>query len=349
MKKNFLSILQYVIFLGGGIFLVWWQLRSMTELDKKEFYNAFRKADYVLLIPIVIMSILSHLSRSVRWKLLMEPLGYKPALKNVFAATMVGYLANSAIPRLGEILKCSILARYEKLKIDKLVGTILVERTFDLICFMIFIGITVLIQIELIGGYVKKEMSNIASGSGMPLWEKLTLIVLVLVSIIFLIRFLFKKFPGNVVITKINGFIGGIGTGFATIKNLKHRKLFIAHTIFIWAMYLLQIYVGFFTLAETSGLSLKAACSVLTLATLAMIATPGGIGSFPIFVMRVLLIYGITKSTGQAFGWLMWGASTGIIVSCGVLALLLLPYLNKRKKNEPDTSDIQESRYPKGT
>ena len=110
----------------------------MTLAERAEFYTTFSNTNYWLLIPVAIMSILSHLSRSMRWKLMMEPLGYNPALKNVFAATMVGYLANSAIPRLGEVLKCSLLARYEKLKVDKLFGTILVERTFDFICYLLF-------------------------------------------------------------------------------------------------------------------------------------------------------------------------------------------------------------------
>ena len=105
-------------------------------VERTEFYAAFRHTNYWLMIPVLIMSLLSHLSRSMRWKLLMEPLDYNPALRNVFAVTMVGYLANAAIPRLGEVLKCSFLARYEKLKIDKLFGTILVERTFDLICYV---------------------------------------------------------------------------------------------------------------------------------------------------------------------------------------------------------------------
>src|SRR4051812_37244655 len=129
MHKRLFSILQYVFFLGGGIFLVWWQLKSMTTAEKTEFYNAFTRANYWLLIPVITMSLLSHLSRSMRWKLLMEPLDYNPKLKNVFAVLMVGYLVNAAIPRLGEIIKCTVLARYEKLKVDKLVGTIIVERT----------------------------------------------------------------------------------------------------------------------------------------------------------------------------------------------------------------------------
>ena len=144
MRKRFLTIMQYSLFLGGGIFLVWWQLRSMTPEQKSDFIDAFRHANYWLIVPIAIMILLSHLSRSMRWKLLMEPLGYDPKLKNVFAVTMIGYFANAAIPRLGEVLKCAFLARYEHLKVDKLVGTIIIERAFDIVCYILFIGLTIL-------------------------------------------------------------------------------------------------------------------------------------------------------------------------------------------------------------
>ncbi|MEO7444930.1 MAG: lysylphosphatidylglycerol synthase transmembrane domain-containing protein, partial [Ferruginibacter sp.] len=155
MLKKIFSFLQYFIFLAAGLLLVWWQLKSMSPLEKEEFYRSFSSADYWIILPVIVMSLLSHISRSMRWKLLLEPLGYHPALKNVFAVTMVGYLANSAVPRLGEILKCSLLARYEKLKVDKLVGSILVERTFDFVCYLIFIAITIIIQVDVVGDYVK--------------------------------------------------------------------------------------------------------------------------------------------------------------------------------------------------
>ena len=342
MRKRIFSILQYLIFLGGGLFLVWWQLRAMTEAEKTEFYNAFTHANYWLVIPVVIMSVLSHISRSMRWKLLMEPLGYNPALKNVFAVTMVGYLANAAVPRLGEILKCTFLARYEHLKVDKLVGTILVERTFDFVCYLIFIGITILIQINLIGAYAKKEFDTLIQSSGIPVWAKLLMVILVILFIVYGIKYLLKKYPHNNIIIKINNFFRGIGAGFTSLRNLKHRRLFVLHTFFIWAMYLLQIYLGFSAMDGTAHLSLKAACSVLSLATLAMIATPGGIGSFPFFVMETLTIYAISQPMGKAFGWLMWGVSTGLVIVLGLLALLLLPYINKNK-NEINTGNTNEN------
>lgn len=333
MYKKLFSILQYIIFLGAGIFLVWWQLKDMTELEREEFANAFNHANYWLIIPIVFMSLLSHFLRSIRWKYLMEPLGYKPALKNVFSVVMIGYLANSAIPRLGEILKCTFLARYEKLNVGKLVGTIIIERTFDFICFIIFIGITILIQIDIVGKYVQQKIIKIGDTAGTPIWVNLLFIFLAITAFVLLIKFFFKKYPGNKIVSRINIFLQGIAEGFKTIKALKKKKLFLLLTLFIWALYLLQVYIGFSAMQGTAHLSIKAACSVLTLASLAMIATPGGIGSFPLFVMETLTIYSIAAPLGKAFGWLIWGVSTGIVIIAGVACLLLIPYIN-RKRNE---------------
>ena len=346
MRKRIFSILQYVLFLGGGLFLVWWQLKEMTPAEVKKFYHAFESANYWLIIPIVFMSLLSHLSRSMRWKLLMEQLGYQPKLKNVFAVTIVGYLANAAVPRLGEILKCTFLSRYEKLKVDKLVGTILVERTFDVLCYLLFIGITILIQIDKVSGFVKKKLSTFSESASVPVWAKLLILAAGVILFVLLLKLLFRKFPQNKIVIKVRNFFAGIAEGFRTIHGLKKRKLFLAHTFFIWAMYLLQIYIGFQAIQATSHLGIKAACSVLALATLAMIITPGGIGSFPLFVMETLLIYDIDDADGQAFGWLMWGVSSGIVIVAGVISLSILPYIN-RKKNEINqqypSQDIQRT------
>jgi len=336
MRKRGLSILQYFIFLGSGFFLVWWQLKDMSNLEKQEFSSAFNHANYWLIIPIVIMSLLSHLSRSIRWKLLLEPLGYKPKLKNVFSVVMIGYLANSAIPRFGEILKCTFLARYEKLKVEKLVGTIIIERTFDIICFLILIAITILIQIDLVGNYVKEKIIIMGNAADIPIWINLVIIITIITLLIIIIKILLKKFPQNKIINKINQVFIGIIEGFKTIKILKNKQLFLLHTFFIWSLYLLQVYIGFQAMEGISQLGIKAAFSVLSLTSLAMIVTPGGIGSFPLFVMKTLLIYSIANPLGKAFGWMMWGVSTGIIIIAGVVCLLIIPYLN-RKKNEIST------------
>lgn len=328
MNRKFRAVLQYLIFLGGGLFLVWWQLKEMTSEERTHFYQSLQQANYWVVLPIIIIALLSHLSRSMRWKLMMEPMGYDPALKNVFAATMIGYLANAAIPRLGEILKCSVLARYEKLRVDRLVGTIIIERLFDFACFLFFIAVTILIQLELAGDFVLKLLrSGTESNPAQAMIKPLILLSFLIVAF-FISRKVFLKYPDNPLVKRVKQFIQGIIEGFRTIKGLRRQRAFLAHTLLIWFLYILQIYIGFYAMPETSVLGVGAGFSVLTLATMAMIITPGGIGSFPVFVMQTLLIYGISSPVGTAFGWLMWGVNSLILIIAGLISLLALPLMN---------------------
>ena len=137
MRKRLFSILQYIIFLGAGLFLVWWSIHKLSDHDYLEFIGSLKTANYYLLIPVFIIITASHFSRAVRWKILMRSMGYTPKLSNTFCAVMIGYLANFAFPRLGEVLKCTILGKYEKVPPDKLVGTILIERAVDLLTFFL--------------------------------------------------------------------------------------------------------------------------------------------------------------------------------------------------------------------
>lgn len=327
MRKKLFASLQYVIFLGLGIFLIWWQLRGMTSQGKEEFINSLKHANYWLMPVIVVIALLSHLSRCYRWKILLEPMGFNPKISNMFCATMVGYLANSAVPRLGEVLKCTILSRYEKLPVDKLFGTIVIERVFDLISFLVFIGFTLLLQWSAVSTYFQ---NNAGSVSGFN-WTKLFVILGIGAVVIGLVVVLFKQYKENKLVKKIVHFAAGIKEGLLTIRTLKRQKLFLLHTVFIWTLYLLQVYLGFSAMAQTAHLGIGPACAVLVLASLAMIVTPGGIGAFPFAIGKVLLLYNIAAPQGQSFGWLMWGVSTGIVVVTGFICLIILPYINKKK------------------
>ena len=333
MGKKIATILQYIFFLGGGILLIWWQFHNMTPDQVTKFKLALSNANYSMLIPVIFMSLASHVSRSVRWKILIAPMGYKPSLLNTFGVIMVGYLANSFVPRLGEILKCTLLGKYENIPPQKLIGTIVVERIFDFLCYLIFILITILIQFKLVGNFVKNEMAKIYNDTnGISFWTNIFIVLASIVTLVILIRLLIKKFNKSKLILRLKYFISGLKEGIASINNLQNRGWFLFHTVFIWSMYLLQIYIGFSAIQEVSHLGLNAACSVLTLATLAMIITPGGIGTFPTAVFLVLNLYNIDQSTGEAFGWIMWGATTFIILFFGSFSLAVLFFINRNKQ-----------------
>ena len=167
----------------------------MTLQQKTQFYESLKNTNYWLIVPVAIMAILSHISRAVRWKILIEPMGYKPSTSNTFYTVMVGYLANTFLPRVGEILKCSLLSRYEKIPMNKLIGTILIERVFDFVCYLVLIIITILIQINYVSDFVKDKFGQIAGNNkGLPIWVKLLIAALVILILIVILRWLFKRF-----------------------------------------------------------------------------------------------------------------------------------------------------------
>ena len=336
MKKKLVSGFKYIFFLGIGIFLTWWQLSKMTSVQKIQFKESLLHAHYIYLVPVFIITILGHISRGVRWKILIEPMGYEPKTANTFYTTMCGYFANTFLPRAGEILRCTLLARYEKIPVTKLFGTILVERIFDLLCYGLLIIITFLIQIETVSEFIKTKFNQLVSyRRSVSIWLIILITLFFAAIIFFLVKWTFKKYQHHQLVIKLKGLHIGLKEGFSTILHLKKRWKFFGHTIFIWACYLFEVYIGFSALTATSSLGIGAAFSVLSLATLAMIVSPGGLGAFPIAVQQVLLIYNVDNIS---FGWLMWGVTTGIVIVVGIICFGLLIYQNKNKHEKEQHS-----------
>ena len=339
MQKRLISLLKFGVFFGLGIFLVWWSVHKLSDKDYAEFINALKTANYYLLIPVFFILIASHLSRAIRWKILMNAMGYNPRLSNTFSAVMVGYLANFAFPRLGEVLKCTILGKYEKVPPDKLVGTILVERAVDLISFLIIIIISLLTQAKVVGAFAKEKLDTYFFSQNKEIAIiKLIGVILIILAAIFILKFIFKKYLHIKLVQRIKNIFIGIKVGLLSVRNLQNKWLFILHSIFIWACYLGGTYIGFFAIKETSVLPLLAAFPVLVFGTVATMITPGGIGLYPVFLMEAMLLYKVPESFGTANGWLQWSAQFIITLIVGFDCLLVLPYINK-PKNEISTID----------
>jgi glycosyltransferase 2 family protein len=331
MKKAVLTILKYLFFLGLGIFLVWWSIHKMGDKNWEECKTALKSARYFLFIPVFFILIAAHISRAMRWKILMKPLGYNPGLVNTFFAVMVGYLANLALPRLGEVLKCTILGKYEKVPADKLVGTILVERAVDVVSLLIVFVIAIATQASIIGEYAETMIrTNFLSGNKESMIIKLVILALAVISLYFILKFIFKKYSDISFIKRINILFKGVGAGLGSVKNLQNKKAFILHSIFIWGCYAGGTYVGFFVIQETAGLPIAAAFPVLAFASIGMIITPGGIGTYQLFIREAMFLYGIERGYGYANGILQWFAQFLIILLVGFISLVALPYYNRK-------------------
>lgn len=333
LRKRIILLLQLLVFLGLGVFLVWWMAKGIDANGWKQIRASLAKARFELFLPVLALLIFSHYIRALRWKLLMQPLGYSPRTFNVFNAVMVGYMANLAFPRLGEVLKCTLLARYEKVGPDKLIGTIVAERAVDLVCLLTIFGITLLVQIDTVGGYAANLLRSAVTGAN----EQVSLLrilffTVAIMAIFFGSWWLFRRYRSMKVVQKIGAMLMGICSGLISIRYIKNRWIFIGQSVLIWVLYYASTRIGFYALNEMSQLGYKEALSVLSFGSIGMIVTQGGLGAYQYAVQETMVLYEIPRVLGFTFGWILWIAQTGVILLGGIFSLLVLPLTNQKSK-----------------
>lgn len=278
-----------------------------------------KNANFKWIILGVFCGFLSHLSRAYRWLFMAEPLGYKPKLANSFMAVYAAYLINYTIPRAGEIARATILSNYENIPFEKGFGTIVSERIADLIMMLLVIGITLIIQFDFIVEFFESKL-NFGY-----------LIVLAIIALLLLgAALLILKKSTSALAKKIKHFLLGLVEGALSIFKMKNKWLFIAHTVFIWVMYVGMFYITSFAIEDLNVIPVGALFIGFILASFSIAATNGGIGSFPEAVVLGFLLFNLPEDPSRAFGWIMWSSQTLLVVILGGLSLLLLPVYNKQ-------------------
>jgi uncharacterized protein (TIRG00374 family) len=335
LKKNLTNILKFLFFLGLGVLLVWLVLRSKSEKEIHDIYVSIQQANYFWISVSITVSGFSHYFRALRWKLLLKPLGHQPKTSNTFFSVMVGYLANFALPRLGEVTRCGLLAKYEKVPFTEGFGTVIAERALDMVCLIILFFTTLGIEFEKISGIANYFIFTPVSQKVHELMQKqlFMMVTAALLLIIGVAFFYFRKKIQSLVSGKVKGFIKGLWDGLKSVKNVNKPILFIVHTILIWLMYILQVYVCFFAFGEISHLSFMVAAVIVVFGSLGVIAVPGGTGAYQLIVIQILTtVYLISSTTANAFAWAVWTSQFILILFLGLISLLLLPILNKDVK-----------------
>lgn len=351
------SIAKFVVFLSVGLAILYFvylnqaaayelecqckTAQPCTQTLIQKIIGDFKGTNLLWLFVILMAFMISNVSRAMRWNQLIEPLGYTPKVHNTFFATMIGYMVNLALPRAGEIAKPATVARYEKIPLDKLVGTIVVDRIFDVLMLLLVTGLTFLTQFNYLYDFLFGEGQPKAEclqpiveqtdGLVIP-WLLLFQIGLglgVLAAVVIAIKW--KTVKETALAKKVLALLRNFGTGIRTVFQLRRPGMFVVHTLIIWVMYYLMLYLCFFAYGPTAGLSPMAALLAFTFGTFGMvIPSPGGMGTYQIAVTAALVIYGLGEADAFAFANIMFFTITifGNIIF-GLMAYLLLPILNK--------------------
>jgi len=301
-----------------GVFCIYY---SFKDISFSEFKEYFTKINYLWVFVGIFLGALSHISRSYRWKFLIEPLGYKLGFINSVLTVFSAYLINYTVPRAGDIARGTMISKYENIPFEKAIGTIVAERAVDVLCILIIILIGLIIEFDKISN---KLIDFVDESDFSTVLLSLLTAVIVTATVYFVIkRFKFYK--------KIKSFLSGLIDGITIIFKMKNRNQFIFHSIFIWLMYVLMFYFTSKAFVDLNQVTFFQLTISFTLAALSIMLSNGGIGIYPLAVEESLGWYGVQSATGLAFGWVMWLSQTLMVVIFGGLSLFVLPFINRSK------------------
>ena len=337
MKKGIRQTIQFLIFLAAGIFLLWIAFRNV-EFDR--LLQGLKNADYKWVVLSLVFASLAYLSRARRWVILVHPLGYKPSFSSTFYALMTGYMANLALPRIGEITRCVALGKKEKIPVDQLIGTVVIERTVDLVALLSILAGLIIARGEQVNQFLKvsifiplREKVFSAFGAAWVLWVLLA--VIFLISLFLLVRYR-KQLRKNKLFAKFFDLARGIINGLKTITSLNHKWEFIFHTIFIWINYTLMTWVVVFAIDPTSHLTLGDGVFLLVIGGLAMSApVQSGLGAFHYIISRGLaFVEGVKIEDGLVYAFLTHESQMLFVIIVGAISFFMI----FRKNSEESSS-----------
>jgi uncharacterized protein (TIRG00374 family) len=289
---NLREILGYIISLIIGISLLIYTFRGVSV---SEVANEFSNINYFYLILFILIIFLGTFLRALRWKFMIVSFKEDVKLKNLFEATVVGYGVNVLLPRLGEIARSLYLGSSEKISRSSILGTIIVERVYDLI----FLLLSVFISIWLFGERLSEKYPWIYNS----LYLGLFILVISFIALFLIIKFQSKivlwveNFLGLIKLNKLSRateITSKVIDGFNSIKTKRNYFFTFLLSPILWFTYAFGSYIGLLALNMDKILpvDLSSGLIIMSITTFGiMIPIPGSTGSYHAFCKSVLTMF----------------------------------------------------------
>lgn len=338
MKKSYKNALNFSVSLALAVLLLYYAFRGVNF---SELVLHFSEINYFWVAISLVICFIALCIRSIRWGILIEPIGKKPSFTNLLSAVMIGYLANLAFPRIGEVAKCGSITKSDGVRFDSLLGTVVVERAFDLIMTAVIVLVVIVIKIDFFGSFFFNTIITPLRDRILHISPLNVLIILVVLlalfgSLWFIIR---KKLLGSKVSAKISSITKGIGDGLKSIIKTKKLPAFLITTVLMWVCYWLMTWLFFFSTPTTANLNIWDGLFIMIVGTLGMVVpVQGGFGAYHSIVVLALAVYGIQD--GLVYAIIAHESQTLLLILGGFIALVYQYF--KSRKSEVAATDVPQ-------
>ncbi|MBQ7468316.1 MAG: flippase-like domain-containing protein [Bacteroidales bacterium] len=321
MEKKKGDILKYILFGGLAVALLW---LSFREVDWDKFVDGLKNCDWQYVFLSMLIGIYAIWVRSRRWRETLLPTDPSITRITTFNAMNIGYMVNMVIPRGGELARCGLITRHSArdkdgnrlASFDKVIGTILVDRVWDIVVMLLVIAVVIFAFKERWGEFFTDKLGTANfSSTGIVL-----IAIALVVAILALCYFLRNK---NKFFGKIWGFVAGILSGVKSSFKLESWPRFLMFTLLLWMSYWATSATALIALSG-SGLGFEAlgpidALFLMAVGTISsIIPVPGGFGAYHYMItMSLSTIYDIPVETGMIFAVLSHESQALAQILCG--------------------------------
>ena len=328
IKSTLLKILKTVIPLAFGLVIFWLIFR---KLNIQEILSILKSdVDFGLIALSLPFGLLANIVRAYRWDLLIRPLGYRPKKSNLIYAVLGNYGVNLVFPRLGEVWRCTMINRYEKIPFTKLFGTLITDRLADTISVAFIVIVSVILNVPYFKDFFIQhpEVFDTFNNIITSVW-----LYVGLAAIGAIVWFVFAFFKEHPVVKKIKETLYHIWEGICSIIRMKEKWLFIFQTFLIWLGYFLYFYICFYAFPFTKDLGWNCGLIAFGLSSVSMaVPVQGGIGAWHAMVVAVLMGFGLSATDAGAFALCVHTIQAVIFTALfGSFGVLALPIANRKK------------------
>ena len=313
------------LLIAGALF--YWMYRDFDFAEAGRIF--LHEMNIWWLVASLVPITLSHVMRGLRWLITLEPLGYKPKKGDCIDSIFIAYASNVVVPRVGEVSRCLVLTKYDKVPFSKALGTLVAERLVDMLLVLVFVCVMLLTQLDVFLSLFAQTGTNEISLSALFTSPKTYLIIGIAVAVCTLLWMVLKK---TTLYSKIKQTIHGFIDGLLSLRTMRRKGLFVLYTIGIWMGYFLEFYIAFFCFPFTAELSMVQALVIFAAISLAIIIpTPNGAGPWHFVVISMMTLYGVSQTDASSFALIVHAFQTLGVMLLGVYGWVALQMRNKNK------------------
>lgn len=327
-KKLLSNTVKIILPLALGWLLLWFLYR---ETNFSEIWQLIRRGvHYDILLFSLLFGLAANIVRGFRWGLLISSLGERFKMSNLVFAVLGNYAINFVLPRVGEVWRCGIISKYEKISFSKLLGTILIDRVSDTITVGL---ITLMIFIFNFNFFVSFFARNPALLEGIQSNFLSVWIFGIVVVTAVLIWFIFTYLGHYSLVQKVKEMLWNVWEGMKSVWLMEHKIKFLIYTAMIWAGYFCYFYITFYAFDFTRDLGIGVGLIAFTMSSIGVaVPVQGGIGAWHFMVSATLLCYGVKETNALAFALVVHTIQSAWTALTGLVGIIALPLTNKSEK-----------------